>query len=261
MLIPYSCLRHLVSQVKQAQPVKKKTPSLQGSYIKGVEQRIMFHFKRFLLLGSIVLLAVTLFTFSPMSASKAFAASLNYCPPTQALGKSNDWVKVIQATLNGQEADSAGQFYFGSPLSVDGQFGPNTQRAVVYWQHTVGSTGGTGGDPLGIVGHKTWASLGYCVDTYISDHTQGSTQYPTCPPTLSSGSSGTWVEALQAMLNTDLWFGEMHNSPMPFSPYLATDGSFGPETQKAVMDFQHANFIREDGMVGPQTWGRLRMCW
>jgi peptidoglycan hydrolase-like protein with peptidoglycan-binding domain len=218
----------------------------------------MFHHKRFLLLGSIVLLAVTLFTFSPMSAPKAFAASLNGCPPEQAYPGSSDWVKVLQATLNAQEANSNGLFSFGSPLSVDGQYGQNTENAVRAWQTFVG---GTGDAPGLVVGHGTWASLGYCVGTYISDHLKGSTQYSSCPPNLSSGSSGVWVEALQDMLNVDLWFGNMRDFPQYFTPYLANDGSFGPQTQAAVFDFQALSGIREDGSVGPQTWGKLRMCW
>lgn len=36
------------------------------------------------------------------------------------------------------------------------------------------------------------------------------------------------------------------------------DGSFGPMTEKAVVQFQVAKHLEIDGQVGPQTWGALR---
>jgi peptidoglycan hydrolase-like protein with peptidoglycan-binding domain len=224
--------------------------------------RTMFHHKRFLLLGSIVLLAVALFTFSPMHSSKAFAASLNGCPPTQSQGASNTWVAVLPATLNASSA--SGTFYFyGYPLSVDGQFGQKTENAVVAWQDYLGSFSNGSGDPNGVVGNGTWSSLGYCYDYHwgTSIHFNGSTQYSHCPPNLSYGSSGIWVQTLQDMLNTDITYGEFTNTPQSFTIYLANDGSFGSQTQAAVTDFQYAESISHDGSVGPQTWGKLRMCW
>ena len=37
------------------------------------------------------------------------------------------------------------------------------------------------------------------------------------------------------------------------------DGVFGPETQRALRDFQHNRSIAEDGITGPQVLGELRL--
>jgi len=37
----------------------------------------------------------------------------------------------------------------------------------------------------------------------------------------------------------------------------AVDGKIGPQTKKAITDFQAANNLKVDGKVGPQTWGAL----
>lgn len=40
-----------------------------------------------------------------------------------------------------------------------------------------------------------------------------------------------------------------------------TDGCYGEQTQKAVLAFQKAAKIEEDGVVGPETWNRLLHCY
>ena len=39
-----------------------------------------------------------------------------------------------------------------------------------------------------------------------------------------------------------------------------TDGCYGEQTQKAVLAFQKAAKLKEDGVVGPETWSRLIGC-
>lgn len=63
-------------------------------------------------------------------------------------------------------------------------------------------------------------------------------------PTLRRGSRGDAVRVLQRRLN------ELGNS-------LAVDGAFGPATQAAVYWFQRAHGLKDDGIVGPKTWGAL----
>lgn len=70
---------------------------------------------------------------------------------------------------------------------------------------------------------------------------------PAKKPLLKRGSRGPAVVELQGRLN-DKGVAE---------PALATDGIFGPLTQKAVIAFQSANALVPDGIVGPLTWGKL----
>ena len=56
-------------------------------------------------------------------------------------------------------------------------------------------------------------------------------------PSLKKGSKGRFVKALQILLGG-----------------LEVDGSFGPLTLEAVLEFQAAVFLEQDGVVGPLTW-------
>ncbi|MCH5186837.1 MAG: peptidoglycan-binding protein [Oscillospiraceae bacterium] len=63
-------------------------------------------------------------------------------------------------------------------------------------------------------------------------------------PVLARGSTGAAVRKLQTRLN------ELGYS-------LEVDGSFGPSTLDAVLDFQAKNGLDADGSVGPRTWEKL----
>jgi peptidoglycan hydrolase-like protein with peptidoglycan-binding domain len=64
-------------------------------------------------------------------------------------------------------------------------------------------------------------------------------------PTVREGSRGPAVTDLQNKLKA-----------AGFNPG-ASDGIFGPKTKAAVVAFQRAQGITVDGIVGPQTWGKL----
>ena len=65
-------------------------------------------------------------------------------------------------------------------------------------------------------------------------------------PTLAEGYQGGCVNQLQSELNTD------DNAGLP------VDGTFGPLTQQAVINFQQGNgIVPADGIVGPQTKAAL----
>ncbi|KAA3646802.1 MAG: peptidoglycan-binding protein [Chloroflexi bacterium] len=109
---------------------------------------------------------------------------------------------------------------YGYVLVVDGNFGPQTKNRVQGFQMTEGLT------VDGIVGPDTWSAL-------ISGKT------------VQNGSIGDAVRAAQSLLVNKFGAG------------IAVDGTFGPLTESAVEDFQTANFLLVDGIIGPQTWQAL----
>ena len=58
-------------------------------------------------------------------------------------------------------------------------------------------------------------------------------------PTVRSGDDGEAVKAAQAAVGADV------------------DGKFGPNTEAKVKEFQESQGISADGIVGPQTWGKV----
>ncbi len=68
-------------------------------------------------------------------------------------------------------------------------------------------------------------------------------------PTLNWGSEGTSVRVLQRKL---LAWGYYDGQ---------VDGTYGPDTYRAIIEFQSKNRIRVDGIVGPETWGALGYEW
>jgi hypothetical protein len=63
-------------------------------------------------------------------------------------------------------------------------------------------------------------------------------------PVLKSGSSGADVRSAQYLLNSQGYS-------------LGVDGSFGPKTKSAVIAFQKSRGLAADGVIGPNTWGKL----
>lgn len=58
---------------------------------------------------------------------------------------------------------------------------------------------------------------------------------------LKRGSKGEFVALLQEMLCHVLY-------------PISIDGRFGPETEKAVLDFQRLHQLKQDGLAGTKTW-------
>ena len=64
------------------------------------------------------------------------------------------------------------------------------------------------------------------------------------PATVRRGSRGETVTLLQQLLVSRGYV-------------IGIDGDFGPETEKAVRDFQNKQHLGVDGVVGPKTWTAL----
>jgi peptidoglycan hydrolase-like protein with peptidoglycan-binding domain len=104
-------------------------------------------------------------------------------------------------------------------IAADGVFGLRTEQAVHLFQTVKGLV------VDGIVGQVTWRTL---------------------VVTQRFGSRGEQVRAIQALLNI---YGRAHANYR-----LAEDGIFGSLTRAAVIRFQQAVHITDDGLVGPVTW-------
>ncbi|MGE3267672.1 MAG: peptidoglycan-binding protein [Chloroflexota bacterium] len=107
--------------------------------------------------------------------------------------------------------------HHGYTVSVDGDFGAQTDDAVRAFQASKGIT------VDGIVGRQTWEQL--WVNLQVSRF-------------------GNAVRALQTLLNLR-------------GHALAVDGLFGSQTDAAVRTFQQAQGLIVDGIVGPKTWEAL----
>jgi peptidoglycan hydrolase-like protein with peptidoglycan-binding domain len=88
---------------------------------------------------------------------------------------------------------------------------------------------------------------------------------PTKPPTtptayllLKRGYSGPSVQRLQQFLSHTFPAYRETVSVRRWQ-ILSVDGSFGPQTEAWVKEFQHRVGISSDGVVGPQTYAKLRV--
>lgn len=112
---------------------------------------------------------------------------------------------------------------YGYNLSVDGIFGSNTLNAVRDFQRNNSLS------VDGLVGTNTWRTL--------------LNLYPY--PLLREGDRGAYVTFLQQLLESNLY------------PVGGIDGIFGSRTLSAVRNFQSANGLTVDGLVGNNTWNAL----
>jgi len=134
--------------------------------------------------------------------------------PVVRTGSKGNFVTILQYLLNEN----------GANLVVDGNFGGNTQRAVIEFQRNNNLT------QDGIVGRNTWSKL---LNLNPSSEV------------LRRGVKSSAVLYLQKLLLSYLY------------PISNLDGIFGPETERAVRAFQSENGIGVDGIVGRNTWQTL----
>ncbi len=129
-------------------------------------------------------------------------------------------------------------------VTIDGDFGESTRRAVIAAQNTFGLT------PDGVVGELTWKAI---YDAYLGilrtvppQYTEG-TAVPFPGTVLRIGADSPEVRLLQEYLN------EIAAS-YPSVPTVNPTGYFGPLTQEAVIAFQREFGLEPSGVVGAITW-------
>ena len=158
----------------------------------------------------------------PAMASQLTTAAEEHWPILNQNGYSSGDVtsRAVQYLLNAH----------GATLAVDGIFGPKTAAAVRSFQRSHGLV------VDGVVGDQTWPAL---------------------LVTVSRGSQGTAVKAVQEELNARV-------TPYGYQNLqVAVDGRFGPRTDAAVRAFQalvHSPYygvLAVDGIVGHHTWYAL----
>ena len=170
------------------------------------------------------------------AASEANPATGNSLTANLSLGSTGDEVLAVQQRLAALGYD---------PGACDGYFGYETQIAVMLFQ----ALNGIYVD--GIVGPLTKNALFQATasQTFLPVESVESTEpaksvepaQPAQTALLSLGSSGAEVLALQQQLFA-----------LGYNPG-ASDGYFGPVTEAAVKEFQAANGVYVDGIVGPVT--------
>jgi hypothetical protein len=155
-------------------------------------------------------------------------------PGGQTFGLSTGafWVQIKAAAVGAAEwptfeqGDEGPEIYaiqlllnaHGANLVPDGKFGPLTQTAVENFQTDEGLSEDI------IVGPQTWEALLIQVQ---------------------QGKNGPEVRAVQRLLKDKFGYN------------IAIDGIFGAGTKTAVKDFQTAQGLASDGIVGPKTWQKL----
>jgi peptidoglycan hydrolase-like protein with peptidoglycan-binding domain len=123
----------------------------------------------------------------------------------------------------------------GYDLVADGYDGPKTKAVVKDFQKRHGLKAD------GIHGSKTEAKL-------VAVVAASKKPKPSGKPVLRRGSKGAWVGNVQRRLKT--------NYPA-YAGRLAVDNDFGPGTEKAVREFQRRSGLKDDGIVGDQTYKKL----
>lgn len=144
-------------------------------------------------------------------------------------------MKTVQRGMRGKAVVALQQALVDNEyeLDVDGVFGDETDAAVREFQADNEL------DVDGIVGEETWAALSGEEEESEEDESEEESR-----PVLALGARGKFVRELQRLLVELEW-------------ELEVDGSFGPDTDTAVREFQEQYALDVDGVVGPQTWGAL----
>lgn len=151
--------------------------------------------------------------------------------------------KGAKVTLLQTHLKNLGYYTYSSDgryLKLDGDFGTETEKAVIKFQ------GATGHSKDGQFGPKTCKSLNEKVNAQANAAASATNAF-NCPNiNLSEGSKGENVTKLQTALKSLGYYTRQ------------VDGDYGPYTTKAVIAFQAAKGLTQDGQFGPVTCAKLQ---
>jgi peptidoglycan hydrolase-like protein with peptidoglycan-binding domain len=123
----------------------------------------------------------------------------------------------------------------GTRLAVDGEFGPVTLQATKAFQRSAGL------EPDGEVGPRTRRAMAKAL---------AGKQRPAAPVLSVPRFGGRLIR--RGALGKDVRRWQVQMSKLDF--VIEVDGEYGPQSEGVCLDFQRAEKLEVDGIVGPETW-------
>jgi len=123
----------------------------------------------------------------------------------------------------------------GARLSVDGEFGPATLKATKAFQRASRL------EPEDKVGPKTRRAMARAL---------AGMQRPRAPILSMPKFPGRFLR--QGVKGPDVRRWQVQMSKLEFA--IEVDGEYGPQSEGICLDFQRAEKLEVDGIVGPETW-------
>jgi peptidoglycan hydrolase-like protein with peptidoglycan-binding domain len=134
-------------------------------------------------------------------------------------------------------------------VSVDGTYGPETERAVKHLQAV---------NHLhvdGVVGGATWSALKVHESSVL--HPEKIQKPAPVHATATDSPTPTHAAAQHAASQSAPVSGAEAVRRLQEALHVEADGNFGPQTESAVKHFQSTHGLEVDGVVGPATWSAL----